>query len=404
MEVFSPPYLFKKGIKRPVIKTAPERITYGQKFRVEIGKRAGGEQSELSAVLIRPGAVTHNNNMSQRHVGLRAEMQSPTQLSLDAPPNGNVAPPGYYMLFVLDRGVPSEARFVQVCLDHSEKTAQAELPTADMALWLRADCGIIADGANAVSAWYDLSGQGHHMYWHRNAEAGSLQRMPEWKRQELNGHDVIRFTYVNNWQQVWGGYLESANGPFLPGRESYTVFVVAHPWPTGPSGWSGVLGWGDFDDLSGRSSAVGLRVGPGRRSQDPPDYDSNWFNTLPKDPDQTSLGAFWGIKRQIWTGDKVPVPLTRASLLETSYHNKHWQLKVNSKLVEEAEGSGKNTAQGPLTVGRSGRYLVQQSTGEIVTGDFFRGDIAEILIYNRAVTVDERSAIYEYLRKRYDLW
>ena len=36
-------------------------------------------------------------------------------LSLTSPPNGNIAPPGYYMLFLLDSaGVPSKARFIQL--------------------------------------------------------------------------------------------------------------------------------------------------------------------------------------------------------------------------------------------------------------------------------------------------
>ena len=37
------------------------------------------------------------------------------QLTLQAPPHANVAPPGYYMLFVLNTaGVPSTAAFVQL--------------------------------------------------------------------------------------------------------------------------------------------------------------------------------------------------------------------------------------------------------------------------------------------------
>src|SRR5262249_40486399 len=36
-------------------------------------------------------------------------------LNLTSPPNGNIAPPGYYMLFLLDSaGVPSKAQFIQL--------------------------------------------------------------------------------------------------------------------------------------------------------------------------------------------------------------------------------------------------------------------------------------------------
>ena len=38
-------------------------------------------------------------------------------LNVTAPPTGNIAPPGYYMLFILNSaGVPSVASFVQLSL------------------------------------------------------------------------------------------------------------------------------------------------------------------------------------------------------------------------------------------------------------------------------------------------
>jgi hypothetical protein len=62
-----------------------------------------------------PGAVTHSTNMTQRHVELAIEATGPGGLSLRAPDHGDLAPPGYYMLFVLDdAGVPSVARWVQL--------------------------------------------------------------------------------------------------------------------------------------------------------------------------------------------------------------------------------------------------------------------------------------------------
>jgi len=52
--------------------------------------------------------------MDQRVVGLTFTAGTGT-LSVTGPPNGNIAPPGYYMLFLLSNtGVPSIARFVQV--------------------------------------------------------------------------------------------------------------------------------------------------------------------------------------------------------------------------------------------------------------------------------------------------
>jgi hypothetical protein len=74
-----------------------------------------------SAVLIRPGSTTHASDMEQRLVGLCGASPQPAcstsggTLSLTMPPNGNLAPPGYYMLFLIDTaGVPSHGQFVQL--------------------------------------------------------------------------------------------------------------------------------------------------------------------------------------------------------------------------------------------------------------------------------------------------
>src|SRR5207237_6466086 len=67
-----------------------------------------------SVVLVRPGAPTHAFDMDQRLVGLSFSAGSGV-LNVTTPPNGNIAPPGYYMLFILNSaGVPSLARFVQL--------------------------------------------------------------------------------------------------------------------------------------------------------------------------------------------------------------------------------------------------------------------------------------------------
>jgi Domain of unknown function (DUF1929)/Glyoxal oxidase N-terminus len=107
LEIFSPPYLFRGA--RPAVSGAPTNVGYGATFTVH------ASQPISTVVLMRPGSVTHSYNMEQRLVGLDIEGQVGNQLTLQAPPNANIAPPGYYMLFVLNAdGVPSEAVFVQL--------------------------------------------------------------------------------------------------------------------------------------------------------------------------------------------------------------------------------------------------------------------------------------------------
>jgi hypothetical protein len=109
VETFSPPYLFRGP--RPMIATAPAQVGYGESFDIQTPDAA----SIASAVFIRPGSVTHSFNMEQRYVGLVLTAQTGNTVSAEAPPNANVAPPGYYMLFLVTaQGVPSLATFVQL--------------------------------------------------------------------------------------------------------------------------------------------------------------------------------------------------------------------------------------------------------------------------------------------------
>ena len=107
-EVFSPPYLFKGP--RPKITVAPKTVAYGQSFVVETPSAV-----DVGAVrLIRLGSVTHSFNMNQRLSTLRFSA-SATGVTVTAPANKNVAPPGHYLLFIVTReGVPSLARIVTV--------------------------------------------------------------------------------------------------------------------------------------------------------------------------------------------------------------------------------------------------------------------------------------------------
>jgi len=107
-EFFSPPYLFKGA--RPSISQAPAQISYAQNFFVGTPDAA----TISSAVLIRTGAPTHFFDQNTHFVPL-AIQQTTGGLTLMAPANGNQAPPGYYMLFLVNaNGIPSIAPFVQL--------------------------------------------------------------------------------------------------------------------------------------------------------------------------------------------------------------------------------------------------------------------------------------------------
>lgn len=107
-EIFSPPYLFKGT--RPSITSAPSTLQYNTNFSV-----VTPDASRIAMVsLMRLGSVTHAFNMDQRFLKLTFQQVS-GGLTIQAPANANLAPPGYYMLFLIDgSGVPSVAAMVQL--------------------------------------------------------------------------------------------------------------------------------------------------------------------------------------------------------------------------------------------------------------------------------------------------
>ncbi|HKW34974.1 MAG TPA: galactose oxidase-like domain-containing protein [Candidatus Acidoferrum sp.] len=114
IEIYSPPYLFNadgSAATRPSITGVPSAgIGYGSAFQVQTPDAA----SISSAVLMRPGAPTHAFDMEQRLVNLSFTTGIGV-LNVTAPPNGNIAPQGYYLLFLVNTaGVPSVAQFVQL--------------------------------------------------------------------------------------------------------------------------------------------------------------------------------------------------------------------------------------------------------------------------------------------------
>ena len=109
-EIYSPPYLFKGA--RPTITSAPSTLSFGSNFFVQTPDAA----SIASVSLIRLGSVTHGISMDSRILKLNFT-QTAGGLTVTAPANANLAPPGPYMLWIVNaNGVPSVASMVDVPL------------------------------------------------------------------------------------------------------------------------------------------------------------------------------------------------------------------------------------------------------------------------------------------------
>ena len=109
VEIFSPPYLFQ-GV-RPAITGAPATSTYGGSVAINTPDAL----SVSSVALMRPIAVTHHTDAGQRYVKLKITATTPASVTVTIPANGFIAPPGFYMLFLVNAaGVPSQAAWIQL--------------------------------------------------------------------------------------------------------------------------------------------------------------------------------------------------------------------------------------------------------------------------------------------------
>jgi hypothetical protein len=128
VELYSPAYMYVTP--RPAITSAPASVEYGDTFFVSAVLQSTSAGEEFRVALIGPGATTHAFDANQRYVmlewGAFTPNPDPSQEStipVSAPPastpggalGGGIAPPGWYMLTVVNSfGFPSEAVWIQV--------------------------------------------------------------------------------------------------------------------------------------------------------------------------------------------------------------------------------------------------------------------------------------------------
>jgi hypothetical protein len=107
-EIYRPPYLFKGA--RPVIVGSPGEVGYGQTFTVS----TTNARQIVDVRWIRLGSVTHAFNANQRANRLDFGARDGA-LTITTPASPSLAPPGHYLLFILNRnGVPSNGKVIRI--------------------------------------------------------------------------------------------------------------------------------------------------------------------------------------------------------------------------------------------------------------------------------------------------
>ena len=108
-EIFSPDYIFAGP--RPTIVASPVVGDYGNQIVISTPDAA----SITAVSLVRLMATTHHYDANQRFIWLQIENSTTNSITVSAPINANIAPPGYYMIHILNgNGIPSLAKIIKI--------------------------------------------------------------------------------------------------------------------------------------------------------------------------------------------------------------------------------------------------------------------------------------------------
>ncbi len=124
-DFFFPPYLYKNNDQKVLdtdrpgasaVYPDPALVGTGTTFTVTSVTPGTGATSIDKVAFVRPGSVTHVNNFDQRYIPLAFSWNSGNNVcTVTSPSFAEEAPPGYYMLFLVNsNGHPSKAKFVRI--------------------------------------------------------------------------------------------------------------------------------------------------------------------------------------------------------------------------------------------------------------------------------------------------
>jgi len=234
------------------------------------------------------------------------------------------------------------------------------IPTSGMALWLKADSLDLADGA-AVTSWKDVSGNGHEF----TQSTASAQPTYIASSPNVNNMPVIDCDGDDKLETPFDARLNTAE---------VTVFVVA---------------WADSDDNAIHGIIESRATSPVNRSG---------FNLYIR-MDSNNRWQWWAGSNTTWTtlssatnsavGGQAE--LVTASITGGDGNGSTATIKMN------LQGAGNYTATGNYWKADEGNYIV----GNVPISYYLNGKIAEVIQYNRALTIEEERQVEGYLAEKY---
>ena len=233
--------------------------------------------------------------------------------------------------------------------------AQTLSVTNGLQLWLKADAGVTTNAAGGVTQWADQSGKNN------NAVQADETLAPTFVNNAVTNKPVLRFDGINDYLEVADSDSVSISGDIA------SFFVVKFDdFATYRAVWAKT-----FSNLPAPNDWYALP-----NSGIPRAYRGNGTTA--------SLGSVDG-GTALRAGSYLIAGFDMAGTLLTHY------------LAAQPTGSGQITA----TLADSDTPLRIGTRDDLVTK--MKGDIAEILIYDRALSAAERAATVDYLAKKYNI-
>jgi hypothetical protein len=260
------------------------------------------------------------------------------------------------------------------------------LPVNDDSLdvWFRADAACYSDysqtpceDGDGVQVWYDQAVDKTSQSGANYVIQGVAENQPKYKTNIINGLPVVRFSRTNS--QYLATTESSVVGDF-DDISTFTAFVVG----VGTSSGVGAFVCNDYTERAtlwamydrGTDSIYGFH---GREYEPPPN--SSWGSVL----SSGSRTSGFGILEGVWTDDDLNSDGTGDDVL----------LTIDGVPQQVASGANSGPHGDHLTL-HVGRYGTTDT-------HYLDGDIAEILLYSRALTDAERNQVGAYLAQKYDL-
>ncbi len=239
--------------------------------------------------------------------------------------------------------------------------------TSGLAVWLKADTGVTANGSGNVSAWSDQT------VYQNNANQGDSGHQPTLVTSTtgLNGKPVVRFDGSSS-------YLTIADNPSLWPSGAVTIIALAQTYSN------------NQQDLVDRS----LNYGSFGDYWNPPQY-SYELGTDSNNIERGYLGTPGG--------SDLPGPAGRSlrmSVATMVYDGTHQTIYDSGIEQSSAAVSGAIDYNNP----NEHDLYIGTHSGYFGLGGFFDGDVAEILIYNRALTTSEQQQAEGYLADKYGVY